>query len=191
MFKLPKPFATLISDINALIIYDNFLSLVTANATLLDSAQHANLAMELNIRPWRADLLRFPPTADEALADASHAHLIMFVGRCAQSPPFWLQDWLERWVKSRQIKDVTLVVILEESIGSHPTSTKPELSRFARRHGPYFMFSRAKAITAPSIDGRSMAGERGRESQPSRPAIEPAILDDKIRNAYRGWCGMR
>src|SRR5882672_6063426 len=95
----------------ALIIYDDFDSAFKANATLQHSAQKADCAVQWNIRPWRVDLLKFPPTADEALTEALDAHLIVFAGHSAQSLPFWLERWLEQWAKLRRVKDAALAVV--------------------------------------------------------------------------------
>ena len=71
-------------------------------------AHRADFAGQWNIRPWRVDLLKFTPTADEALTEALDAHLIVFAGCSAQSLPFWLERWLEQSAKYRRIKDAAL-----------------------------------------------------------------------------------
>jgi hypothetical protein len=74
-------------------------------------------------------LLKFPPTADEALTEALDAHLIVFAGRSAQSLPFWLERW------HRQIKDAALAVVSagsSKALSSAPA--KSDLSQFAKRH---------------------------------------------------------
>src|SRR5580692_4901818 len=99
-----------VSSMKALIIYDNLSSFAKANAALQHSAQNADVNVLWSIRPWRVDMLKFPPTADEALTEAIDAHLIVFAGRCVQSLPFWLQDWLEQWAKYRRVEDAALGV---------------------------------------------------------------------------------
>src|SRR5271154_5711262 len=69
------------STMKALIIYDDFYSAIKANASLQHSADKADLAVRWNIRPWRVDMLKFPPTADEALTEALDAHLIVLAGQ--------------------------------------------------------------------------------------------------------------
>jgi len=83
------------SPMKALIVYQDFAFALQANAALQHAVQYSDVWVQWNIRPWRVDLLKFPPSADEALADAADAHLIVFGSRCAQSFPFWLQEWLE------------------------------------------------------------------------------------------------
>src|SRR6267378_5802818 len=107
MIKLNQPQD---STMKALIIYDDFDSAAKANTTLQHSAHKADFTVQWNIRPWRVDLLKFPPTADEALTEALDAHLIVFAGRSAQSLPFWLERWLEQWAKHRRVKDAALAV---------------------------------------------------------------------------------
>src|SRR5271170_2880640 len=101
MTKLNQFNQTQDSTMKALIIYDDFYSALKANASLQHSAHKADLAVQWNIRPWRVDMLKFPPTADEALTEALDAHLIVFAGHSAQSLPFWLERWIEQWIKSR------------------------------------------------------------------------------------------
>src|SRR5882757_4043633 len=111
MTKLNQPDQPQDPTMKALIIYDDFDSAFKANATLQHSAQKADCAVQWNIRPWRVDLLKFPPTADEALTEALDAHLIVFAGHSAQSFPVWLERWLEQWAKYRRIKDALLAVV--------------------------------------------------------------------------------
>src|SRR5271163_4397673 len=110
MSKLNRLNAPQDSIMKALVIYEDFACAERANAALQYSAQNADVSVQWNIRPWRVDMLKFPPAAEEALTEAMDAHLIVFVGRRAQSLSFWLQDWLEHWAKYRQIKDAALAV---------------------------------------------------------------------------------
>src|SRR5271156_5278076 len=110
----------------ALVIYDDFVCAEKANAALQHSAQNANVSVQWNIRPWRVDMLKFPPTAEEALTEAIDADLIVFAGRSAQSLPFWLQRWLEHWAKCRRIQDAALAVIPAQSTDTLSTSATPE-----------------------------------------------------------------
>ncbi len=73
----------------ALIIYQDFASAVKANGALQRTTLHADVHVQWSIRPWRLDLLKFPPTAEEALADAMDAHLILFADCCVHLIPYW------------------------------------------------------------------------------------------------------
>src|SRR5271170_8072661 len=119
----------------ALVIYDDFVCAEKANAALQHSAQNANVRVQWNIRPWRVDMLKFPPTAEEALTEALDAHLIVFAGRRAQSLPFWLQRWLEHWAKCRQIHDAALAVFGDAEADILPASASLELAEFAEKRG--------------------------------------------------------
>src|SRR5271167_4231897 len=110
----------------ALIIYDDFYSAIKANESLQHSAHKADFSVQWNIRPWRVDMLKFPPTAEEALTDAIEAHLIVLAWHKTQPFPFWLQNWLERWAKCRQITDAALAVICAGNAGVLSSSTTPE-----------------------------------------------------------------
>ena len=170
----------------ALIIYSNFAAAARANAALQHSVLNAGCAVQWNIIPWRADMLKFPPTSGEALADATDAHLLVFVGRCAESLPFWLQAWLEEWARCRQIGDVALAVIREESADNFSTSTATELSHFATRHGLNLIFDNNLA-PASSKDRPSFTEGRLPERKPPTTSITPQFSDARVRNEYRDW----
>jgi hypothetical protein len=177
------------STMKALIIYDDFASAAKANATLQHSAQKADCAVEWNIQPWRVDLLKFPPTADEALIEALDAHLIVFASRSTQSLPFWLERWLEQWAKYRQIKDAALAVVNEGSPKTLTSaSTKADLSQFARRHDLNVIFDDDITSIPSSIEDRPSSIEGHlHEHEMSMSPFLPQTLDTKIRDAYRGW----
>jgi hypothetical protein len=71
-----------------LIIYDDFASATKASATLQQSAQSPAISVQWNTKLWRLGLLKFPPTAEEALTESLDAHLIVFARPCAQWVPF-------------------------------------------------------------------------------------------------------
>jgi hypothetical protein len=173
----------------ALIIYNDFISAARANAALQQSVQNADCAVQWSISPWRVDMLKFPPTSEEALADAADAHLIVFVGDCAEALPFWLQNWLEQWAKCRLVDDVALAVIRDKSAdtGLIPTGTK--LSHFARRHGLNLIFDDNKlTVTAGSMEDRAAFTESHLiEREPVWTAILPTNLDARARGSYQGW----
>jgi hypothetical protein len=146
MLKLSKPNKSQDSIMKALIIYRDFAFAAKANAALQSSAQCADVGVQRNIRPWRADLLKFPPAAQEELVDAADVHLIVFASSYAQLPPFWLQDWLEQWAKCRQIKDVALAVIPEDSADELSPLATFGLSAFAKNHGFSFISGGRDAV---------------------------------------------
>ena len=112
----------------ALIIYDNFVSAARASAMPHHSAQFRSVGVSWNVVPWRLDVMKFPPTAEESLTEAMDAHLIVFAGHFAQWVPSWLQNWLEHWAKCRRIRDAALAVIRAAGTNSSSNSMSPELS---------------------------------------------------------------
>jgi hypothetical protein len=173
----------------ALIIYDDFHSAVKANASLQHSALKADLDVQWNIRPWRVDLLKFPPTADEALTEALDAYMIVFAGHSAQSLPFWLERWLEQWVKYRRIKDAALAMVrVGSSAAFSSASAKSDLSQFAKAHDLSVIFDHKIKSIPPSIEDKSSSGEghQHEREQPISPFLSQT-LDAKTRDAYRGW----
>ena len=142
------------STMKALIIYDDFASAAKAHAALQHSAQNVDFAVHWSISPWRVDILKFPPTSEAALLDATKAHLIVFAGRIAQSLPFWLEHWLEHWAKCRQIEDAALAVYCKGSADAPSIPATLELSQFATRHGLNFIFDDNMAMTPSSIEDK-------------------------------------
>jgi hypothetical protein len=159
MSKLNRHYEQQDSTMKVVIIYDNIASVMKANSSLRHSVKHPDINLQWSIRPWQVDMLKFPPSAEESLTDAIDAHLIVLAGRCTQTFPFWLQDWLENWAKCRQIKDAALAVVGGGN-AELLSSSQPDLSQFARRHGLSIIF-----------DDRSM----------------PQTLNTKNYDEYRNW----
>jgi hypothetical protein len=124
----------------ALIIYDEFASAAKAKAALQHSTRDAGFSVHWTIMPWPVEMLKFPPTAQEALTEAIKAHLIVFTGRTSQSLPFWLLNWLEQWVGQRRIEDAALAVMGGEDAKVLSSAEKPDLSKFADRHNLSVIF---------------------------------------------------
>jgi hypothetical protein len=164
----------------ALVIYDDFACAEKANAALQYSAQNADVRLQWNIRPWRADMLKFPAIAEEALTEAMDAHLIMFVGRRVQLLPFWLKDWLEHWVKSRLIKDAALAAI--GAGNAEAVSSQSDLSQFARRHGSTVIFDDHGVIEDSLFQTVSF-----QKPEPDVSLFMPLTLDKGTQDSYRGW----
>jgi hypothetical protein len=176
------------NTMKALLIYQDLASAAKANTALLHSAQNLDFAVQWTIRPWRVDMLKFPPTAEEALTDAADAHLIVFVGRCAQSFPFWLEHWLEHWAKCRQIEDAALAVFCEGSGDAPSISATLELSQFATRHGLNFICDdKMESASSSTADRSSFTEGSLHEHTLSVSPITAQTLDTKTRDAYRGW----
>ena len=136
----------------ALIIYDDFATAVKANAALQHSARYSDLIAQWNITFWRVDMLECPPSAETALTEAKDTHLIVFAGRCAQSPPFWLEHWLELWAKCRQVEDAALAVYCESGSDALSLPATLELPQFAMRHGLKVIFDDRMEIVPAQVE---------------------------------------
>lgn len=180
MSKLNKLETPLDPTVKALVVYDDFACAEKANTALRHSAQNANIRVQWNIRPWRVDMLKFPPTAKEALTEAMDAHLIVFVGRRAQTLSFWLQDWLEHWAKCRRTKDAALAVI---GVGnSEVMSSQSDLSQFAKRHG-----LRVIRDERGVIEDSLLHAEFLNKPKPDVSPFMPQALDKTTLDSHRGW----
>lgn len=165
----------------ALIIYDNFAFAARANEMLQRAANQADAAMRWNIKPWRVDALNLHRSAEEALMDATDAHLIVFAGHRAQALPNWLLNWLERWAVCRQIADAAFAVVGGRNGDALSMPATPELSRFAGRHGLNFITD-DEAVT------------NNEEEFPNTPEekVMPSLVRSHLINvpsgaSYRGW----
>ncbi|MEI9863940.1 MAG: hypothetical protein WDN00_05195 [Limisphaerales bacterium] len=158
MSKLHKPKAAKTIVMKALIIYRDFISAAKANSALQLSAHLTDIEVEWNVRPWRLDMLKFPPTADEALIDAADAHLILFAGDCAQSMPFWLQDWLELWAKHKQVTAAALAVMSAGCSKILTSSATLDLTQFAKVHGLEIIFDDRDVIPTTSLAQNEFLG---------------------------------
>src|ERR1700733_9701882 len=111
----------------AVIIYEDVLSATNAKTVLQRSTHGAGTSVKWNVCPWRLDMLKVPPTAEDALTEAMDAHLIVFAGFNGQPIPSWLQDWFENWAKSRQIDGAALAVINDDGVDRPSTSVRNDL----------------------------------------------------------------
>jgi hypothetical protein len=171
----------------ALIIYQNLASATKVNLALQRAAQHADASVQWVIRPWRVDLLKFPSSAEEALADAVDTHLIVFAGGIKHSLPFWLQHWLEHWTQRRQIRDAALAIFSEGIVDALSISATRELLSFATCHGLDFIADESATAALPSSEVRSAFSEgRLQDCELSLSPILPPTLDAKLCNGYRG-----
>ena len=79
---------------NAVIIYDRFDFAAKAKAMLERAAHGTGEATHWSVKPWRVDMLKLPPAAEAALAEAAEAHLIVLAVRQVQSLfPGWWTGW--------------------------------------------------------------------------------------------------
>jgi len=129
------------ATMNAVIIYDEFDYAAKANAMLERAAHRTDETTRWGVRLWRVDVLKLPPAAEAALAEAVEAHLIMLAVRQVQSLLPWLMDWLERWATRRQIQEAALAVWGGgKSADTRLARATPELSQFAGHHGLSLIF---------------------------------------------------
>jgi len=111
MKKPTKPYLSSYITLKAFIIYANFASAANANATLRRVGGRAGVRVRWIIKCWQVNVLREPGPFENALIDATGAHLILFAERHSQFIPSWICDWLKRWAVLRQIQDAALAMI--------------------------------------------------------------------------------
>jgi hypothetical protein len=116
-----------------------------------------------SVKPWRMDMLKLPPAAEAALAEAAEAHLMVLELRQVPSLLPWLGDWLEQWAACRQVQDAALAVWDGGNAALRSARAAPELSQFAGRHGlslifnDYALIEDKSAIFAGDLHEREIA----------------------------------
>jgi len=169
------------ATMNAVIIYDKFDFAAKANAMLERAAHRTNETTHWSVKPWRVDMLKLPPAAEAALAEAVEAHLIMLAVRQIQSLLPWLVDWLERWATCRQVQEAALAVWDGENAATRSARAAPELSQFAGRHGLSLIFDDNALVEGKSSMFASDLHKREVSSTPTLQHIleQPARDDDQ------------
>jgi hypothetical protein len=64
----------------AIVIYDDPAIATKAITALQRATHHQNATVKWNLRPWRIDMLKLPPTADHALIDGADAVALITPG---------------------------------------------------------------------------------------------------------------
>jgi hypothetical protein len=166
-----------------LIIYQDVTDAVKANAALQQATLSPNVYVEWSIRPWPVNMLKFPPAAAEALADATDAHLIVFAGGCVRSSSYCLQDWLEQWAGRRQIQTAALAIIDTRGVDKLSRSVASDLYQFANRHGLSMI------CDDPSVaeHGEPFSTRVLLDPAQSKPLILTQPPDRQTYDGYRRW----
>ena len=183
MSKLDKLPASSDSTMKVVIIYDDFAFAAKANATLQRPERRTDVRVQWAIKAWHVNSLKDAATAEEALVEAVDAHLIVFAGRRPQSLPFWLHEWLERWVLIRQVQDAALAVIGKCDGRGLTRPVTPELSRFVRQHGLSFIIDEGPVAKDAADLFVRHSGERGLPL----PAVRSHFTDPATHDSYRSW----
>jgi hypothetical protein len=179
----PDIFHTAHASMKAVIIYDNFAFAAKANEMLHRAANRADVAMLWTIKSWRVDALNLYRSAEEALADAMDAQLIVFAGHRTEALPSWLLNWLERWAACRQTADAAFAVIGGRNGDVLSMPANPVLSDFAERHGLKFITDDGPV----TCDDEELSAQTIIENK-----VAPALAQSRFREApagiaYAGW----
>ena len=169
------------ASMNAVIIYDRFDFATKAKAMLEHAAHETGQATHWSIKPWRVDMLKLPPAAEVAMAEAAEAHLIVLALRQVQSFFPWLANWLERCAACRQVQEAALAVCASENADTRPVRATLELSQFAGRHGLSLLFDQS----APGENESSMFASELHEREVSLTPTLQHILEQPVRDNYQ------
>jgi hypothetical protein len=125
---------------HAVLIYDRLDFAARAKVLLERVAQQTGGADSWKVQPWRVDILKLPPVAEDALAEAMAANVILLALHQIQSPSPWLVDWLERWAANRQFQDAALAIWDCGNTETRSVRAIPVLLELAKRHGLNLVF---------------------------------------------------
>jgi hypothetical protein len=140
------------ASMNAMIIYEERDFARRASALLQRASDRADAATRWRVNPWRLDMLRWPPTAPEALRDAVESHLLVLALRHPTGLPRWLAGWLETWAARREVQEVALAVFDGQSGDTLSATATPELAAFAQRHGLSFILGDGRPVEDESAE---------------------------------------
>jgi hypothetical protein len=128
------------TTMNAMIIYEEYGSAGRANALLKRASDRADAATQWSVKPWRLDMLDWPPLPQDAQRDGAEAHLmVLAVGYWTELPP-GLLSWLAGWARQRRVEDAALAVFDGGSGDTFSPTATPALCEFAQRYGLSMIF---------------------------------------------------
>jgi hypothetical protein len=168
---------------NAVVIYDKSDFAAKANAMLERAVQGTGETTHWSVKLWRVDMLKLPPAAEAALAEAAEAHLILLAMLQPQSLLPWLVDWLEQWAGCRQVQEAALAVWDGGNAETRSARGTPQLSQFAGRHGLSFILEDNARVEDKSSMFVSGLHERGVSLTPTLQHI----LEQPVRDYHRHW----
>jgi hypothetical protein len=169
--------------IKALVIYDDLAIAAEAIAALQHATYHTDAAVQWNLRPWRIDMLKFLPAADEALSDGADAHLIVFAIRRTSRLPVWLIEWLEQWAALRHTPDAALAIIGDGNAKTSSSQATVELCQFARRCGLSVICENHGEID----DAPAFFRDNSADSKSSVPPTAPRFGQAPNHGAHHAW----
>lgn len=169
--------------LKAIVICDDLAFASYAASTLERVGRQAGINVQWTTKSWPMNALNESALAEQALAEASDAHLILFPEHHARSLPFWVFGWLDRWAARRSIRDAAVGVIKSENAARFASPLFSELSTFAREHGLSLI-----------VDDDLPTGKRMRvpvrfptESQIALPIASTALVGMGLGESYRGF----
>ena len=171
------------ATMSAVIIYDKCDFAAKAKAMLERVGHRTDESTHWSFKPWRADILKLPPTAEAALAEAAEAHIILLAVRHVQSLLPWLVNWLERWAKCRQVQEAALAVWDGGNTGTPSAQAEPELSQFTGRYGLSLIFGDNSLIE----DKSSMFASELHQREVSLTPTLHHILERTVHDSYQHW----
>jgi hypothetical protein len=171
------------ATMNAVIIYDKFDLAAKVNVMLEGAAHRMGETTRWRVKPWRVEMLKLPPAAEAALAEAAGAHLIVLAVRQIQSFLPWLVDWLERWAACRQIQEAALAVWNAGNGDARLARATPELLQFAGRHGLSLIFDDNMLVEDKSLMVVSDLHKR----EVSLTPTHQHVLEQPLHDDYNHW----
>lgn len=123
----------------AVIVCDDLAFVVKASKTLQRVGCQPGMSVQWTTQSWPLNALNQAAMAENTLVEAADAHLIIIPAHHADSLPFLLLDWLERWASVRQIRDAALAVIADDIDNGFGMAVSSELNLLVQKHGLSFI----------------------------------------------------
>ena len=171
------------ATMDVMILYDEFSSATKAKAILERATHRSDETMQWRVKLWRSDILKLPPAAEAAMAEAAGAHLIVLALGLPEFVSASLLGWLEKWATLRQVRDAALAVFDGANPDALSAPGAPELRQFAQRHDLGFIFDARE----PSGDESSKFADGLRDREVSLTPTLQHILEQPMPGSYQHW----
>jgi len=165
---------------NATILYEERAAAKRAKALLEGASARTDAGTPWSVKPWRLDMLDWPPLAQAVLRETTNAHLVMLAvcGKEEFHPGFL--SWLETWATHRQVRDAALAVVGGDGFSTAAIAT---LDKFAERHGLRLILDKA----GPAKDSLPRVCPDFHKRQGDRPPPTARLLEQLPPYHHSNW----
>lgn len=171
------------ATMNAMILYEECGSAGKANRLLKRASDRADGATQWSVKPWRLDMLYWPPLAQDAQEGRGRGapHRAGGLRPCGGPAP--AAELAGRWAGHRQVQDAALAVFDGGNGGAFSVTAAPALCEFAQRYGLSFIIG--DLSPAEVVPAEVWADLHEREV--AQTATMAHILERVSPGSYQHW----